>query len=222
MEKRSSLVKVQGRGRGGILLHMLNITLSSTEALNMHQLLKTSPRYTLNPSVPGHCEACSSCTEQLQKHISSTTLLLVSWEQRLGSQFLLPVSMQSLLAPEHHGGEEESRHTAIQKDEENRNQVLEEEVAIRKQEVVQGGTDRKEGEAQGEGLTAELEQMGMAGSTVNRPQPKQQDGERRDYPMYQVLSCTSLCSQTLKTQSRTWLYSPVCSTERSYPSPTTP
>lgn len=41
--------------------------------------------------------------------------------------------MQSLSAPEHHGRKEGSRHTVIQKDEEHRNQVLEEEeVAIKK------------------------------------------------------------------------------------------
>lgn len=71
--------------------------------------------------------------KQLQKNISSTTLLLVFQEKTLGSQFLLPVSIQSLLASEHHVGKE-SRHTMIQKDEEHGNQVLEEEVAaIRKQ-----------------------------------------------------------------------------------------
>jgi len=60
--------------------------------------------------------------EQLQKNIPSTTLLLVFREKRQGSQFLLPVSTESLLAPEHHGGKEGGGHTVTQKDEEPGNQ----------------------------------------------------------------------------------------------------
>lgn len=93
----------------------------------MHQLLRTSPDYT--PTQP-QCARTTQGSLQLRKNTASPTPLLVFQEQRLGSQFVHPVSMQPLLATEHHGGKEGSRHTVIRKDEEHGNQVLEEEQAV--------------------------------------------------------------------------------------------
>lgn len=73
---------------------------------------------------------------------------------------------------------------------------------------MRGGRDR-EGEAQGEGLTVELEQKGLAGNSVNRTQSNQQDGKRWDQPM--MLSFTSLCSET-----RNGALSPFCALHTSY------